>query len=159
MDDIAEGALGVAMVGVGQAVTDEAVEALAARYGVGKGIMVHLLIEAGIPIAAGAGAHYLTDNQQARNVGVGMIAAGAVNGARIGVQALKTWWENRQTDTSDDGMQGLAQLPPAQRRAIAQRLAASQNGQQMQRREWDDEPQRRSSGTLGRRTQPNLTRV
>ena len=159
MNELAEGAVGVAMVGVGQAVTDEAVEALAANYGVDKGFMVHLLIEAGVPIAAGVGAHYLTDNQQARNVGVGMIAAGSVNGARILVQKLKTWWENRQSDsgTGDGTTAGLAQLPPARRREIARRMAAQQNGQQRREQEREEEP--RSSGTLGRSRNRNLTAV
>jgi hypothetical protein len=172
MEDIAEGAAGIAAVGIGQAVTDEIVEALARYYGVGKGVMVHALIEAGVPVATGVAVQYATDNDYLKKLSIGMIAAGSVNAASIGVKAVKDWWANRQSGSDDDsgnsGTQGLAQLPPAQRQVLMQRLAGRQQSgavgadpgygeRQRQKRQRTD---RKSSGTLsassGRRAQGDL---
>lgn len=171
MDDFTDGIVNIGAVAAGNAVTDEVVEALSNAYGEDKSVVVAFLIEAGVPVATGVGSHYVTENQIARNVGIGMIAQGSVNGARILVQQIK----DMMSDSDGSGgseTQGLSgRLTPAQRSAVQglnppalagfKQLSASQQqqaarqlvSQQKERERQDGDPEERrkrlKSGTLG----------
>ena len=120
MKSLPKGVTGIAAVAAGQAVTDEVVEVLAERYAVDKGVMVHLLIEAGVPLAAGVATHYVTDNELARNAAIGALATGTVNGIKIIIQQARSYMS--QDDGSGDGttagVSGLGALTPQERRAV-----------------------------------------
>ena len=172
MDDFTDGIVNIGAVAAGNAISDEVVEALSDAYGEDESVVMAFLIESGVPVATGVGSHYVTENQIARNVGIGMIAQGSVNGARILVQQIK----DMMSDSDGSGgseTQGLSgRLTPAQRSAVQglnppalagfKQLSASQQQQaarqlvsqqkERERQDGGDPEERRKrlkSGTLG----------
>lgn len=134
----------VALIGVGQAVTAELVEALSealAKEGETPGILQQFGVKAVVPLVVGAGTAGATKNKYARNVGIGMAATGGVNGVRLVIDYVK---EKMASDDTESTVSGAARRLAAQRQVRALPAANNWNVQQTKPKE-----EERDSGLLG----------
>ena len=123
----------VALIGVGQAVTAELVEALSeALTGEGEapGAIQQFGVKAVVPLAVGAATAGSTKNKHVRNIGIGMAATGGVNAVRFGIDFVKAKVAAAKANTSVQGARRLA----AQR---TRQLPAPRTWQQQENAERD----------------------
>ena len=107
-----------ALIGVGQVATSELIDLIQQEFQLGEGEAVALLVQAGLPIAAGAAVAGTSKNEYARNVAIGAMATGGVNLAKWGISKVRSIME-ANTQSSTKGIRrsiaASRRLPPARR--------------------------------------------